>query len=67
MLAGATVNDDLNLRLQYLAGFGLNSMGAADIYKSLLTYRKFPEGLLTGKGEPMDKLRELLGRSTRVF
>jgi hypothetical protein len=48
LLIGAQINDDLNLRLQYLAGLGLNSMAAPQIYRDVLTYRRFPEGFLVG-------------------
>ncbi len=67
MLAGAQINDDFNLRLQYLAGLGLNSVSGPQIYRDILAYRKFPEGLLTGSGERMNALRELLGRPYRTF
>jgi spermidine synthase len=60
LLIGAQINDDLNLRLQYLAGLGLNSMAAPQIYRDVLTYRRFPEGFLVGAGGRMDALRTLL-------
>jgi spermidine synthase len=60
LLVGAQINGDLNMRLQYLAGLGLNSMATPQIYRSILAYRKFPEGLLVGKGGRMDALRTLL-------
>jgi hypothetical protein len=37
------------------------------IYRDILAYRKFPQGLLTGGGERMNALRELLGRPVRSF
>ena len=67
MLSGAEINRDLNMRLQYVAGWGLNSVSSAQIYRRILSYRKFPDDLLTGSGEPMDALRELLGRRHRTF
>jgi spermidine synthase len=67
MLAGAPINEDFNLRLQYLAGLGLNSVSGPQIYRDILAYRKFPEGLLTGASERMNALRELLGRPYRAF
>ena len=66
-LSGAEINRDLNMRLQYVAGWGLNSVSSAQIYRELLSYRKFPEDLLTGTGERMDALREVLGRRHRTF
>jgi len=67
MLSGAQINEDLSMRLQYLAGLGLNSVNAPEIYREILSYRKFPEDLLAGKGEGVDKLRELIGRPRRTF
>jgi spermidine synthase len=67
MVGGAQINEDFNLRLQYLAGLGLNSVSAPRIYRDILAYRKFPEGLLTGSGDRMNALRELLGRPARTF
>ena len=42
---GAPINRDANLRLQYLAGLGLNSNAETAIYSDMLKYRRFPEGL----------------------
>ena len=56
-LAGAEINDDMNLRLQYLAGLGLNSMAFEKIYLEMVTYRRFPEGLFTGSEGRMGVLR----------
>jgi spermidine synthase len=67
MLAGAQINDDLSMRLQYMAGFGLNSADAARLYHEILSYRRFPEGLLTGTGERIAALRELLQRAALTF
>jgi spermidine synthase len=61
MLAGAQINRDLNMRLQYLAGLGLNSMAYQQTYKDVLKYRRFPDDLLVGApGGRMDALRTLL-------
>jgi spermidine synthase len=64
LTADAQINDDLNLRLQYLAGLGLNSMAYQKIYSDILAYRKFPEGLLVGTGARMDALRTLIRPAT---
>lgn len=60
MTVDAQINDDLNMRLQYIAGLGLNSMETPKIYRDILTHRKFPEGLLIGTGGRMDALRTLI-------
>jgi spermidine synthase len=59
-LAGAEINDDMNLRLQYLAGLGLNSMAFERVYVEMTTYRRFPEGLFTGSEGRMNALTALL-------
>jgi len=61
---GAQINQDLNMRLQYIAGLGLNSMAFQQTYKEILKYRRFPEDLLVGTpGGRMDALRTLLSAS----
>jgi spermidine synthase len=67
MLEGVPLNEDSNLRLQYLAGLGVNALEAPEIYRRILTYRRFPEDLLTGKGEGVEALRARLARRYRVF
>jgi spermidine synthase len=60
-LKKAQINRDLNMRLQYLAGMGLNSMLYPKIYKEILAFRRFPEGLIVGSpGGRMDALGTLL-------
>jgi spermidine synthase len=63
LLVNAPINEDLNMRLQYLAGLGLNSMADQVIYRSILKYRRFPDGLLTGAGPRLDALRTMLAAS----
>jgi len=58
--AGAPINDDMNLRLQYLAGLGVNSMAFQKVFAELLSYRKFPKELFHGSEARMDALRTLL-------
>jgi len=67
MLENAQINDDLNMRLQYIAGLGLNSVRAPQIYRQIMSYRKFPEDLLRGQGEGVDALHTLIGRPHRTF
>jgi spermidine synthase len=67
MLSGAQINGDLNMRLQYIAGWGLNSVMAAKLYRQILSYRRFPEHLLTGTGDRIESLQEVLGRRYRTF
>ena len=63
-LAGAQINDDMNLRLQYLAGLGVNSMAFQKVFADVVRYRKFPEDLFHGSEARLAALRTLL-RSRR--
>ena len=58
--AGAAINRDLNLRLQYLAGMGSNNQNAPLIMQEITRYRKYPQDLFTGSLESLTKLREKL-------
>lgn len=59
-VAGAAINRDLNLRLQYLAGMGANNQNAPLIMSEITHYRKFPVDLFTGSLETLAPLRESL-------
>ncbi len=50
-LEGAQINRDLNLRLQYLAGMGLNYDKPGYIYSEMLTRRKPAPEIFSGSGE----------------
>ena len=56
-LKDASINRDRNLRLQYLAGLSLNTYKADDIYKSMIVYNRFPEGVFTGSDSQIALLR----------
>ena len=56
-LADAQVNTDRNLRLQYLAGLGVNKYEQREIYGQMLSYRQPPDGLFTGSPERLAALR----------
>jgi spermidine synthase len=58
-LADAQINRDRNLRLQYLAGMGLNLYQSGPIYAEMIMHAsKFPEGLFTGSPEKLQELRQ---------
>ena len=59
-LADAQVNRDRNLRLQYLAGLGLNLYEQDAIYKGMIRYRHWPEGVFAGSPETIARLRSLV-------
>jgi spermidine synthase len=57
-LVDAAINRDRNLRLQFLAGMGLNLYQSADIYSGMLAYaHRFPDELFVGSPETMNALR----------
>ncbi len=56
-LKDAQVNRDRNLRLQYLAGIGVNVYAQDVIYRHILEHRRYPAGLFTGSPERMAALQ----------
>jgi spermidine synthase len=65
-LAGAQINRDLNLRLQYLAGLGLNQYDADRIYRNMVAESQYPEGLFTGSPERLDAVRQRISQAMRI-
>ncbi|MDA1102760.1 MAG: fused MFS/spermidine synthase [Gemmatimonadetes bacterium] len=55
-LADAQINRDRNLRLQFLAGLGVNLYQADAIYQDMAAYRTFPQGLFVGSPMRMGML-----------
>jgi len=57
-LADAKINRDRDLRLQFLAGLGLNLYQSDVIYSGMLGYaRRFPDELFVAAPQTMDALR----------
>ena len=56
-LSDAQINHDRDLRLQYLAGLGLNLHAGDDIYREILSYRSFPDDLFVASEGTIDKLK----------
>jgi spermidine synthase len=56
-LSDAVINTDRNLRLQYLAGMGLNLYQSDAIYRSMIRDSRYPEGLFEGSPETLQALR----------
>jgi spermidine synthase len=54
--AGSDINRDSNLRLSYLAGWGINSQLADVIYRDMLRFRQPPTDLFTGSPESVSEL-----------
>jgi spermidine synthase len=56
-LADAQINHDNDMRLQYLAGLGLNRYDQATIYSGMIQNRHYPEGLFTGSPDKIAAIR----------
>jgi spermidine synthase len=54
---GAEINSDRDLRLQYLAGWGINSSMEDQIYRQMMRYRQYPENLFSGSPQRMQSLQ----------
>ena len=56
-LRGAPLNRDRDLRLQYLAGWGINSAMADSLYRTMLRFRRPPPDIFAGS---LERRRALL-------
>jgi spermidine synthase len=56
-LSDAIINTDSNLKLQYLAGLGLNLYQSDAIYQAMKREAKYPEGLFDGSPATLQQLR----------
>ena len=56
-LGDAEINRDGNLRLQFLAGFDMNGDQRAEIYREMLEFRRYPDGLFVGSPDRLRALR----------
>ena len=65
-LAGAVINRDRSLRLQYLAGLRLNTYESDEIYKEIVSYRSFPEDLFSGGDDTLRRLRQAIDQQTWI-
>jgi spermidine synthase len=62
-LKDVQINHDRNLRLQYLAGMGLNLYQSGPIYSEMLANARFPENLFTGSPATMQAIRDAIQRA----
>jgi spermidine synthase len=60
-MADAQINHDNDMRLQYLAGLGLNRYDQAIIYSGMIANRRYPEGLFVGSPERIAAIRSMIG------
>jgi spermidine synthase len=63
---GADVNRDRDLRLSYLAGWGINSALEDELYRTILRYRQKPGNLFTGSPERVSDLMAAVARESGV-
>lgn len=59
-LVGAERNRDFNLRLQYLAGLGLNTRQRQRIYGEVMAFYRFPTDLFVASHEIKERLKKSL-------
>ncbi|MGE5191716.1 MAG: spermidine synthase, partial [Deltaproteobacteria bacterium] len=60
-LKDAEINHDRNLRLQYLAGMGLNKYREVEIYQDMLAHRKFSDSVFIASDRRRQELKRRLG------
>jgi len=66
-LADVQLNYDKNLRLQFLAGMGLNLYQSGPIYAEMIANAsQFPDNLFTGSPEKLQQLREAFERTRNI-
>jgi hypothetical protein len=57
----AIINRDKSLKLQYLAGLGLNLYRANDIYQNMVAYGpRMPQGMFVGSPTTLDLLARMI-------
>jgi len=59
-MSDAVINQDVSLRLQYLAGLGVNMRVGDMIYRNILAYRKLPADVFAGSEERKRQLWEAI-------
>ena len=59
-LEHAEINHDRNLRLQYLAGMGVNNNQEGSIFDDMLLYRQFPEKIFAESAPQTASLQKML-------
>ena len=62
-LRGSAINTDRNLRLQYLAGVGINQYTEADIFRQIAQFRTFPNDMFIADSAWKAQLRQEMGTS----
>ncbi len=63
---GAQLNRDKDLRLQYLAGWGINAHLESELYRDMMTYVRLPSTLFEGSPQQVGSLMSALAAATNV-
>ncbi len=63
---GAQLNEDRNLRLQYLAGLALNQQIAPEILRNIMSHYAFPSDIFHGRPETLEALQAELSTKGRI-
>jgi spermidine synthase len=63
---GAQLNEDNNLRLQYLAGLALNEQMAPEILRHIMSHYEFPAEIFHGNAATLEALQVELSTKGRV-
>jgi len=58
----AQINRDRNLRLQYLAGMGLNVNAGPEIFQQIISSRQFPNAIFSGSATNLLPIQQMVGR-----
>ena len=61
-MRNAQINRDRNLRLQYLAGLGLNVNAGPEIFQQIIASRRFPNEVFVGSPAAMQPIEQMVGR-----
>jgi spermidine synthase len=62
---GAEINRDANLRLSYLAGWGINAHLDDFLYREMLSYRQEPDNIFTGSPEKVESIWKVIQQASR--
>jgi spermidine synthase len=60
------INRDSNLRLQYVAGMGVNQYIQERILNNILKYYRYPDDMFSGSPEKIEALKKLFAQTRRV-
>ncbi|HTB62336.1 MAG TPA: hypothetical protein VK737_02005 [Opitutales bacterium] len=65
-MAGAQINEDSNLRLQYIAGMALNTYDGPGILQRILQHYKYPADMFVGSEQMKQAVRQAIEGPRRI-